>query len=283
MTSIDQRAVNLRAFFAEGVNSVTRERIFFNRLSFDLKIAAARAGYHLHLYEPDVDRDGFDIVVEDQEGFVGWFQLKAVLRSAETSSWDTTAGFILPHFDIGEELGFAPVECGRGGGVILIEIDDSTANGDVVYSYTDFRVLTALAERYLLEKVGKKENVRGRPPLTRQSMASSAISRIRNGKRGDAISLPRKAFVELASPDALLSVMGLWSDGDFAPYSIQQAYAARVEIDPDGQGMVLGGESMIALSNLRYHMRALVGLLGEDAGLRAMDFTSSHGNASRSI
>ncbi len=45
----------------------TRERIFFNRLSFDLMIAAARVGYHLHIYEPNVDRDGFDIIVEDED------------------------------------------------------------------------------------------------------------------------------------------------------------------------------------------------------------------------
>lgn len=42
---------NLKKFFRESVNTTTRERIFFSRLSFDLKIAAARAGYHLHLYE----------------------------------------------------------------------------------------------------------------------------------------------------------------------------------------------------------------------------------------
>lgn len=73
-------AANLRSFFAAPDNSVTRERIFFSRLSFDLKIAAARADYHLHLYEPDVDRDGFDIIVEDEDG-VGWYQTRLILDS----------------------------------------------------------------------------------------------------------------------------------------------------------------------------------------------------------
>lgn len=283
MTSSIDRAANLRRFFAEPVNTVTRERIFFNRLSFDLKIAAARAGYHLHLYEPDVDRDGFDIVVEDQEGFVGWFQLKAVLRSAATASWETTAGFIRPQVELGDMLGLAPVECGRGGGVILIEIDDGTDKGDVVYSYTDFAILTAFAERYLLERPAEGKRGRGRPPTTRQVAASTVLASIAKGTRDDTISLPRAAFVELASPDALLPVMGLWNNSDFARYGILQAYAAGVEVGGDGQGVVRDGESLVALGNLRHHVRGLVDVLGEAAGLRAMDFTSPHGGASRSI
>ena len=265
-----ERAKNLRNFFSAGVNSVTRERIFFNRLSFDLKIAAARVGYHLHVYEPDVDRDGFDIVVEDQDGAIGWFQLKAVLRSANTASWDTTVGFVRPSPEIGEMLGFDPVECGRGGGIILIEIDDTAARGDVVYSYTDFRILTALAESYLVE--GRSERRRpGRPPDRKQAVASATVKEIREGQRNDKLSIRRAGFLEARSPDALLALMAMRSIWDFMPYCIQEVFANGVTINEDDGSARLENRSIQDLGNLRAQMEALVELLGD--GQELMPFT----------
>lgn len=55
----------LQAFLKAKVNSVSRERIFHNKLFFDLKLAAARARYHLSIFEPEVDRDAFDIFLDD--------------------------------------------------------------------------------------------------------------------------------------------------------------------------------------------------------------------------
>jgi hypothetical protein len=54
-----------RSFLEAKVNSVSRERIFHNKLFFDLKLAAARAGYHLSVFEPEVDRDAFDVFLDD--------------------------------------------------------------------------------------------------------------------------------------------------------------------------------------------------------------------------
>jgi hypothetical protein len=272
--SDQQKADNLRTFFAKGVNSVTRERIFFDRLSFDLKIAAARAGYHLHIYEPDVDRDGFDIVVEDDDDAMGWFQLKAVLASAGTASWNTTVGFMRPNVHTGEGLGLAPAECGRGGGVILIEIDDTTDRGDVVYSYTDFRTLTALAERYLVEGNMATKKGPGRPAAPRQVAAETVVNAIREGPRNAAVSVPRSAFLEMKSPDALLAFMALRNSTEFAPFSIQEAYAAGVTIDEAGVGIVRGSSTPEALGSLRYHMNSLVGLLSSRSHLISFSFTS---------
>lgn len=282
--SQSQQAANLRKFFAHGVNSVTRERIFFNRLAFDLKIAAAQADYHLHLYEPDVDRDGFDIVVEDQDEGMGWFQLKAVLRSAATSSWGTSVGFLRPPISIGEKLRFDPVECGRGGGMILIEIDDTTPNGDVVYSYTDYRVLTILAERYLVNDLAKsKAKGRGRRPTPRDVAAAAVIARIRSGARDDILHIPRKAFLELNRPDALLALMALRSSAEYAPFSVQNAYYDGVEIDANGLGVVRGDQSLQPLGNLYYHMQALSQLLSSNEHLKAFEFTSPYASSTQAI
>jgi hypothetical protein len=39
----------LQSFLSHGANSRSRERMFFHRLYFDLKLAAAQRGYHLGL------------------------------------------------------------------------------------------------------------------------------------------------------------------------------------------------------------------------------------------
>ncbi|MCA3365205.1 MAG: hypothetical protein INF79_06260 [Roseomonas sp.] len=265
----DEQAENLRKFFADGTNSVTRERIFFNRLSFDLKIAAARAGYHLHLYEPDVDRDGFDIVMEDGDHGIGWFQTKAVLSSAATSTWKTNIDFIRPPHTFGDAFDFEPVECGRGGGVILIEIDDTTSSGSVKYYYTDFRILIALAERYLVEMPIRR---RGRPSKKVQQAAETLVKAIRLRPRSDPLDLPRAAFVELMSADGLLALMGLRNSEDFGAYSVHQAYSDRVAISDKGVGVANNHRSISALSALHWHMEKLAKLLDGKVVLKPFTF-----------
>ena len=58
-------SMELSEYFKDPGNLVTRERIYFHKIAFDLELAAARKGYHLQLFEPEVDRDGFDIVLND--------------------------------------------------------------------------------------------------------------------------------------------------------------------------------------------------------------------------
>lgn len=278
MTKISpaQQAENLRRFFNSSVNTVTRERIFFDRLSFDLKIAAARADYHLHIYEPDVDRDGFDIVVEDQENGLGWFQLKAVLRSGSTSYWETTANFLRPSYDVGEAMSVEPMGCGRGGGVILIEIDDATATGDVTYSYTDFRIMTALAECYMVEATPPKGG-KGRPKKLRADAARDILAAVLTGARSDAIHLPRAVFVEAKSPDALLALMGLMNTEEYGAFAVQQAYG-KVHVDRTGEGRV-DDYSINTLGILRSHMTSLVAILSDREDLKPLTFISPYSSS----
>lgn len=269
----EDQARNLRKFFSAGPNTVTRERIFFSRLSFDLKIAAARADYHLNLYEPDVDRDGFDIVVEDQDDALGWFQLKAVLKTAGTAAWKTTVGFLRPGQFAGESFGFDPAEWGRGGGVILIEIDDENAAGDVVYSYTDFHVLAALAERYLIEQKTTAKS-KGRPKTARAIAAAQVIARLRNGARPDEIEIPRSVFLEVKNADALLGLMGFRSNETVSKFMIHQTYG-QVRINAAGMGLV-DDRSIQPLGMIRSSMRDLVAVLSPQAGLVPCGFISPY-------
>lgn len=245
---------NLREFFAAPVNQTTRERIFFSRLSFDLKIAAARNGYHLHIYEPDVDRDGFDIVVEDED-VSRWFQTKAVLATAATNSWDINAGLLWPADDVGAKYGRAPVEGGRGGGVILIEIDDRTDAGDVVYSYTDYDIITAIAEGFLTERIEVKTGP-GRPPVPARVEASNTLKLLHGSQRGEKVSVSRKLFIELTSADTLLAVMGMRTDNNYGIYAIRNSFG---QVMVDDAGNSAPNTDLGLASVLYHHMTILAG------------------------
>lgn len=244
------KAENLRNFFADPKNQTTRERIFYSRLAFDLKIAAARAGYHLHLYEPDVDRDGFDIVAEDED-YTGWYQTKAVLSSADTSAWEIVAGLLWPDMHTANSYGFAPAEAGRGGGVILIEIADETQDGAVIYSYTDFDIITCIAEGFLIERPWKGP---GKPAKPAREEAANAIVAIKKADREKKVSIPKKLFIRVNHADDLLAIMRLRSDSDFSISSARAAYG-QVQVDPNGSS--IAGAPVSETSTLHFHMSVL--------------------------
>lgn len=248
------KAESLRSFFANSANSVTREKIFFHRLSFDLTIAAALAGSHLNIYEPEVDRDGFDIVVEDEDG-VGWYQTKAVLSSAKTARWKISVGFLRPDIDSAEDYLWDPAEAGRGGGVILVEILDETPEGSVTYRYTDFHILTAIAEGYLVES---PYNGPGRRAKGAREAANEMITGLRKSCRKDKVALTKQLFVTAGSVDHLMGMMGRKSEGAYGMYAIKKAYKHKHEpssFDDDGRRSRDADQNIAR--DLVYHMKKL--------------------------
>ena len=138
--------MTLTDFLKDSENFVTREKIFLDRIMFDLKLAAAHARIPLQIFTPDVDRDGYDIIVDDAD-LERRFQLKSLLKSSATASWNIHKRLLRPTMYNAPSLGFevSPEGVGIEGGVILIHIDDCDPSCPVAYSYTDIFVLTALA------------------------------------------------------------------------------------------------------------------------------------------
>ncbi|NEY92281.1 hypothetical protein [Tabrizicola oligotrophica] len=261
----------LRGFLSKSLNQTTRERIFFNRLAFDLKIAAARVGYHMHLYEPDVDRDGFDIIVEDGET-TRYLQLKAVLSSADKNYWQISVDLLRPRPDVAEFYGKAPVEGGRGGGVILIEIDDENEDGNVTYSYTDYDFLAAIAQGYLVEKkLLKSGKERFEPGYTEQ--AERALNRVWSAKRSETVDILRRQFLRLTDANALLEVIGLTSKGHFDVKFLRGGYGAY-EIEAGGAVKTPFELDERAVSTF-YHLRRLTALQ-QSAGPVRKGFSRFH-------
>lgn len=189
----------LESFLFKEENSRTKESLVNYRLFYDLKLSAALRGYDLSLYTPDVDRDGFDIILDDQDS-VRKIQLKTVLSNAKTSTWHIHKAMLRPDDEFCEELGFEPTQSGTGvqGGVILMELNPLNDSMDIRYYYTDVFVITAL---YL--------KIVNRNPKIRTTIFDSFYKNIRDGSSNEKMPVPKSLFVEAKTPEHLLGLMAL--------------------------------------------------------------------------
>jgi hypothetical protein len=195
--------MSLEKFFADKHNNTTREKMFFNRLYFDLKLAAAHRNYALSVFSPEVDRDGYDVSLDDGD-LDRRFQLKTVLRTSTTASWDIHKRILRPSSKSAEVLRFSQSQGGVGleGGVILIRIDNTDAGCPVSYLFTDVFIIAAFAEG-LIQDPGNSY---------RRTQAREALNKINTlGSGKDTVPIPINLFVEAKNPGCLLAMSGLHS------------------------------------------------------------------------
>ncbi|MEA3000598.1 MAG: hypothetical protein QOK17_2431 [Sphingomonadales bacterium] len=199
---------DLISFLNNPVNSVTRERLFYNRLYYDLKLAAAHSGYPLTLYEPEVDRDGFDVVLDDGDA-TRFVQLKTVLASSTTTTWDISKRFLRPEPVLAEAYGIVPADAGKGGAVVLIEIDATLSDPTLTYRVTDFSILLILST-----VLGRTT---ARPPGaailgSRRTVAEGSWLELQRGSPKHKVKLNKSSFLKAKGPAGLLSLLGLHSE-----------------------------------------------------------------------
>ncbi len=187
----------LSAFMMNPSNSRSREHILTTRAIYDLSLAAAASGYHLQTYSPVVDRDGFDLIIDDHDSIVP-LQLKS--RAGSQSRWSVHRKLLRPQRRDCELFGFeeSPEGEGLGGGVLLAHIEPHDSALDVTYYYTDVHILTALWQRV----------------VDRNRSEDVALRRLQIDLSADVagfVALPKAAFVRANSPDAVLALAGLHS------------------------------------------------------------------------
>lgn len=181
-------------------NSHAKESLINNKLIFDLKLAAAQAEYFLNIYTPEVDKDGFDIIFDDQDSLVK-VQLKTVMAKTNTNSWPIHKALLRPDPYICEQLGFESSSTGTGyqGGVILIEIEDTEKYGfQVKYYYTDIIILCGLRD-----KIIKVINAPSDKSLR------TFISKLNEGTSHEKITIYKNMFLEAKCPASLLALIGM--------------------------------------------------------------------------
>ncbi|MCP4178960.1 MAG: hypothetical protein GY756_14460, partial [bacterium] len=132
----------LEKYLKDPANSVARETILRDRLKYDLRLAAVKRGYYLKIYSEDVDKDGFDIILDDDDEIIKT-QLKSV--SGVTPEWAIHKHILRPDPLVAEDMNFEPSPTGTGasGGIILIELCFNNDDLEVFYHYTDICIILA--------------------------------------------------------------------------------------------------------------------------------------------
>jgi hypothetical protein len=199
-------------FLLASKNSVTRERLLFHRLCFDLYASAVRAGYPLTVFSPEVDREGYDLVLDDGDN-ERRVQLKSILSVSSTKKWNTTKRFLRPELRSAGWLDFevSPEGVGVGGGIVLIECDSKATNLSVTYHFTDLMILAALAEGWVPGKAPSRASRPENAARTPGEQAQDLLIELRTGSGHDELEIPIGVFVAAAGPDELLELVGLHS------------------------------------------------------------------------
>lgn len=208
--------------------SRAREAIFFNKISYDLKVAAVDAGCYLQIASVEVDDEGIDAVAD--WGFGSrklQFKTRDIARGAK--HWDVQAGILKPTFDDQVpadiiEWQFAE-QLGANGGILLVEIDWSNLAPKVRYLYSDLYILMLLRDGVI---AGEREQKRAKRLLTE-------IYRSTYSKK---VKLTPKCFVRPASMQNLLEFAGIpsgvghsWRHAFMRYYSTKHACSWGVRSD----------------------------------------------------
>jgi hypothetical protein len=194
------KTVSLAEFLVLPEMTTSREWILNYRLFHDLSIAAAARDYDLQLYFSNVDRDGFDVVIDDRDELKK-VQLKTVLSGVGTVSWNIHKRLLRPRLQMIEDFGFEPSPAGEGvgGGVILMHVAPQETTVDIRYYYTDLYVLAAM-------RVGAI-SVDADSQGTAEGMWTSLMADPISGN----VAIHRRLFLQARSASHLLALAGFHS------------------------------------------------------------------------
>jgi hypothetical protein len=185
----------------KAMNTHAVEDLINHRLFYDLKLAAIARGYFLLTHYSDVDHDGFDVILDDHD-FLRKVQVKSVCNVSATTSWEIHRGLLRPYPINFESLGFS-FDCnspqwGMEGGVVLAEYEPNQDKLNVKYFFSDIYVVTAIALDLLPERHGATKKA-----------ATKLRDDLMNGRSLEKVAMAKGLFVEAATPQHLLGLIGM--------------------------------------------------------------------------
>lgn len=204
-------------FLSSEHNSVSREVLFTHRITYELKLASAHSGFDLRVFRPDVDRDGFDLLLE-QRSIVRLVQTKTVGARAKTSSWEVGCHLLHPSRKRAERLGFTLPQIGLGDGLdgAVLAIVFDVVGDDIQVRYRVFDLSVAAAHAAELTGLGQKQ----------VAQVESLLARLRNAKGLGRVRVPRWMFLDVPTAEGVLALLGMRTRfGESVAYSALWSYA----------------------------------------------------------
>jgi len=199
----------VESFLKAKENTVTRERLLFHRFCFDMYLAAARCGYPMAVLSIEVDREGFDVVLDDGDR-ERRIQLKVV--DGTTASWHTTKRFLRPEAFLAEALGFKQdIEgVGVGGAFVVMRYEVTGDDFTTRYLFFDAHILAVRLHEWV---PGKAKSGKGRKGGCK-GIAKDLMSRLNCGVGSEKVTVPKGLFVLAAGPSELLALLEMNSLAD---------------------------------------------------------------------
>ena len=192
--------MSLADFIRAPEHFVAREKMLHMKAAFEMKVAAASSGAQLQMTEPEIDNQGYDFTIAWGYDLL-YIQNKSTISDAGAYSWD----FHPLHFQVpllerdlapridGESIG--GVEGAMGGALLHRISHEAALKGSLEVDYFYFDVFYASAI------VSGLWEARSFSP----DEARSILLSIKEGQRGDRVTIPLRAMLPIKSPSALLA------------------------------------------------------------------------------
>ena len=105
----------LYKFLNESQNTLTREKLLHYKFCYEVKLVAATREYDIQISSSDVDRHGYDLVLDDGDSSRK-IQLKSRMSGAATKTFFLHPGLIRPTRETASQLDFPLDQSGVGDG-----------------------------------------------------------------------------------------------------------------------------------------------------------------------
>lgn len=194
--------MSLLTFLQNPRNSQVRESLINNHFYYNIKLAGAKGEVDLQLFRPEVDKEGYDLIINDGDK-ISMLQLKTKCESSATDDWNVQKQLLRPGMYNARFLGFeeSPEGVGYEGSFILIVFDIQNSDLIFQYYYTDIFILKAIEENFI--KLGNDKKY--------QSVLNT-INDLSRGSRYDKVNIKLSSLIKLPDVSSLLALSDIHSE-----------------------------------------------------------------------
>lgn len=191
--------MTLYEYLTQPKNSIIREDFTTSTLITELKLSAILKMRRLKIYKQDIDIEGCDLIIEDDNDIARKYQLKSIIFDGKRKSFQIHSNILLPDFNRCSDYGFDNVICPKTmGGVIKIVVTPSGKTIELKYEYTDFNVISYFAH------------------YKQRKAAIDLLKRLE--VKSQRVYVNRDLFIPLANASSILKIAGFFNECEFDNY-----------------------------------------------------------------
>jgi len=180
-------------------NTVTREKMITDRLKYEFKLASFYAGVPMQIFSPEVDRDGYDLILLSDYKLY-YLQIKSTL--CRDKNWSNSE-YVIHKSILRPDLNHSFVydkplpKYGLGGGILVVVIKVLDENIEFGYYFTSYEVLKLIEHGVINKKANKRK-------------ASQVLKDLYCSEE-EQVKLTKTCFVRAKGTDELLAICGMHS------------------------------------------------------------------------